>query len=478
MRRFLAAILCAALLCMAASAETFAVSTGEGALLLTDAGEALTQWGEYATLYRLSGADCPEERALFMAAPVLSSPPEGAETGEAARAYLLDARGKRLNDEMYTTANHIPEAGVAVVWQGEWAGAIDETGAELLPCAYGGVIPDGEGGFLATPRASFAYDADGYPVSARLWHFGADGAATDTGLDVQPYLYGAFSDGLAPVQVLTGALWRYGYINSRGELAIEPAFDYAEEFRDGFAAARTLEGKMGLLRADGTWALEPVYDDIGYLWGQGDAFYALRGGSVEILERETLAPRATHTFEYVDYIYAYEVDGALVIAVADGALTAISMDGEILFRGEVDSLSISSSFIARTGAAQRLVCATGVWPEQEYYLTDLRLRPVAGPYTSIESGLWWKDGEGRFLVCDYELYEETFDGESYTYPLASSYVYGVIDQDGNEVLPMAWNTIQYLSPQRYWARRGETWSMIDETGNVYFEISQYVDLMD
>ena len=78
----------------------------------------------------------------------------------------------------------------------------------------------------------------------------------------------------------------------------------------------------------------------------------------------------------MDYIYAYEVDGALVIAVADGALTAISMDGEILFRGEVDSLSISSSFIARTGAAQRLVCATGVWPEQEYYLTDLDRKSV------------------------------------------------------------------------------------------------------
>ena len=54
MRRFLAAILCAALLCMAASAETFAVSTGEGALLLTDAGEKLTQWGEYLSLIHIS----------------------------------------------------------------------------------------------------------------------------------------------------------------------------------------------------------------------------------------------------------------------------------------------------------------------------------------------------------------------------------------------------------------------------------------
>ena len=239
MRRFLAAILCAALLCMAASAETFAVSTGEGALLLTDAGEALTQWGEYAALYRLSGADCPEERALFMAAPVLSSPPEGAETGEAARAYLLDARGKRLNDEMYTTANHIPEAGVAVVWQGEWAGAIDETGAELLPCAYGGILPNGEGGFLATPRGGYLYDAEGYATAARLWLFDANGAAVDTGLVVEPQPGGGFSDGLAPIALWSEEGWRYGYVNARGELAIPAAFDYAEDFRDGCAAART-----------------------------------------------------------------------------------------------------------------------------------------------------------------------------------------------------------------------------------------------
>ena len=56
MRRLLALLFCALLLCAPAGAETFAVNAGENALLVTDAGEALTQWGEYATLYRLSGA--------------------------------------------------------------------------------------------------------------------------------------------------------------------------------------------------------------------------------------------------------------------------------------------------------------------------------------------------------------------------------------------------------------------------------------
>ena len=479
MRRILAACLCMALLCAAAGAETFAVGTGENVLLLTDSGEALTEWGEYAVLYRLSEADCPDERALFIATPALPSRPDYAAAGESAvRSYLLNARGERLSNEMYTTFNHIHEAGVVIVWQGDWAGAIDETGTELLPCAYGGVIPDGADGFLATPRETFTYDGEGYPVSARLWHFSADGAAADTGLTVQPYLYGRLSDGLVPMYISTPEGWRHGYVDGQGNLAVEPVFDYAEEFRDGYAAARTLEGKMGLLRPDGTWALDPVYGDLGYLWGQGSSFYALRENTVEILDRETLEVWAAHTLETAEHIYAYELNGALTIAVADGALLAMDMNGRVLFRGNADEMFISSNFISCEGNVQRLVCATGAWPEQDYYLTDLRLRPVAGPYMSIETGLWWNDGKGRFLICDYDTYEQTYEGETYTYPRPSSYVYGVVDQDGNEALPLAYNAIQYLSPDRYWVRRGETWSMIDEVGNVYFEVSEYMDLMD
>lgn len=46
MRRLWALLLCALLLCAPAGAETFAVNAGGNALLVTDAGEALTAWGE------------------------------------------------------------------------------------------------------------------------------------------------------------------------------------------------------------------------------------------------------------------------------------------------------------------------------------------------------------------------------------------------------------------------------------------------
>ena len=478
MRRLLALLFCALLLCAPAGAETFAVNAGENALLVTDAGKTLTAWGEYAAASRVSPPECPPERALFIAAPVLSALPEGMEEGDLARYRLLNARGEALGDELYSSARHLPEAGVVVVWQGEWTGVIGEDGEKILPCACGGVLPDGEGGFLVTPREYFNCDADGYAISARLWRIDPDGAAADTGLTVQPQFSAEFADGLAPLCVSTAEGWRYGYVNARGELAIPAAFDYAEDFRDGYAAARTLSGGVGLLRPDGSWALEPVYSELGYLWGDGAAFYALREGSVELIDRETLRVRAAFDVSHADYAYAYELDGAAIVIVAGGEMLAVDMEGNVLFRGDAAEATVSANFTAREGAPDRLVFTRGMWPEQEAFLADLRLRRVAGPYRAIESGLWWKGDEGRFLVCDFELSEQTYDGETYAYPIASSYVYGVIDEDGAEVLPVAYNAIQYLSTERYWVRRGETWMMVDEAGNVYFEVSEYMDLMD
>ena len=364
MRRLLALLFCALLLCAPAGAETFAVNAGENALLVTDAGKALTAWGEYAAASRVSPPECPPERALFIAAPVLSALPEGMEEGDLARYRLLNARGEALGDELYSSARHLPEAGVVVVWQGEWTGVIGEDGEKILPCACGGVLPDGEGGFLVTPREYFNCDADGYAISARLWRIDPDGAAADTGLTVQPQFSAEFADGLAPLCVSTAEGWRYGYANARGELAIPAAFDYAEDFRDGYAAARTLSGGMGLLRPDGSWALEPVYSELGYLWGDGAAFYALREGSVELIDRETLRVRAAFDVSHADYAYAYELDGAAIVIVAGGEMLAVDMEGNVLFRGDAADYvqlmqAVGDDHAAAPGGAQVRLRAGG-----------------------------------------------------------------------------------------------------------------------
>ena len=187
---------------------------------------------------------------------------------------------------------------------------------------------------------------------------------------------------------------------------------------------------------------------------------------------------ASFDFPDAGYVYAYELNAAVIVINAGDEQLGMGMDGDVIFRGRTGSPNVTCFFTDCEGVPGRLAVSTGEWPQETYFLTDLRLRRVAGPYRRIEGGLWWKDGEGCFLICDFDTYEETQDGVTWVYPVASSYVYGVIDQDGNEVLPLSYNSIQYLSPGRYWVRRGETWALVDAEGNALYEISEYVDLMD
>ena len=150
-----------------------------------------------------------------------------------------------MGDGLYTSAVHVPEAGVVAVWKGMLAGVIAEDGTEILPCTFGGVFCCGDGSFFATPQETFVYDSgdDSYAIAASLWRYGADGSVTDTGLTVQPYLYGTFSEGLMPIGAQTADGLRYGYIDAAGGVAIGFTLDYAEDFRDGYASARLPEGK-------------------------------------------------------------------------------------------------------------------------------------------------------------------------------------------------------------------------------------------
>lgn len=52
---------------------------------------------------------------------------------------------------------------------------------------------------------------------------------------------------------------RWGYINRRGEVAIEPQFEMAASFRDSLALVR-VQGRYGYIELCGRWAIEPRYD--------------------------------------------------------------------------------------------------------------------------------------------------------------------------------------------------------------------------
>ncbi|MDF2935580.1 MAG: hypothetical protein K0Q90_953 [Paenibacillaceae bacterium] len=87
----------------------------------------------------------------------------------------------------------------------------------------------------------------------------------------QAYGAGSFIERMKPFKedctaagIWQGA-WKYGYLNASGQWLVEPRFDKAESFQDGFAVVGMKSEqadtfKLGYIRKDGTYLIEPHYD--------------------------------------------------------------------------------------------------------------------------------------------------------------------------------------------------------------------------
>ena len=178
---------------------------------------------------------------------------------------VVDSNGKQRAPFIYEKTDYESEGLMAVKNNNKW-GFVDLDGQEVIPCIYMG----GE-----------------YPVSR-------------------------FSEGLASVKIKD----RYGAINKRGEMVINPVFDNLSLFKEGRASV-TIDNKMGFIDAAGNIIVPVSYDWVGD-FSEGLAFVATGGPSIFDMK-----------FGYVD------VSGHMVVPmkfqVANGfrdGLASVSMPDE------------------------------------------------------------------------------------------------------------------------------------------------------
>jgi hypothetical protein len=483
MQRWFAALLCLLMVAGSASAseataEVYAVSPWDGrALLVTADGRQLTDSDSYSSLYGVSDADCPPERRLFAGSGVFVGAPP---VGDVAPSALVDARGNRLTDFLYDGFSHMHDAGVVLFYQDNAVGVMDERGNVILGAEYGGIVPDGAGGFLATGVESFSYDPDGYAFMARLLHIAADGTRTDTGIDTVPYLYGQLSDGLLPVSASVGEIWLTGYVNARGDMAIAPIYDGADPFWGGYAVARTEDGLSGIIDTSGNWVVEPMYLSISDTQTGARSIVATRvDNTVDIIDRAAFEVVASRAFPGEAYAYGYEMNaGVILVGSGSGDVYGYGMDGAPLFSLPADAgASVNGSVYDADGAPDRMILTAGDWPEQRAYIVDMALDRVAGPYQEL-SAAWWKGGEGRYYTARFDLVPYGDGGEQYNVIDYDSYRYGLVDRDGNEILPTVYRQLWHLGDGRYWAKYVDTSGIIDEDGTWHYQMSDYEELMD
>lgn len=483
MRRVIAAAVCLAALLASARAQTYSVTIAGGSMLLKEDGTVLVAPGEYDGIWCISGEECPTQRRMYAATVRQAVAPEEMELA-VSQCALLDANGRRVGGETYDNLVHDWKNGTITCWRTEnglqTCGLLNEAGEEILPCDYLWIVSNQEGGYLAAPKDTASYDEDGSAQTARLAYIAPDGARRDTDILTSAYVYGDYTmqDGLMPLYFAREQLC--GYVDARGEVAIEPAYERADAFFEGMAAVR-LGACEGLLRADGTWALEPVYQ--GVVYGQAYAdmptFCAYDQDSVRILARETLEECAKLTFVQPETLFATAWSGVGFEIQADGETIFLDQQGARLFRMQAADGYVSAYVQQAAQSPQRLVFSqAGDWLEARDYLTDLNLTRVAGPYLCINYGLWWEDGQGRYLISAWQTATRGDPGEEYVTVLEDSFRYGVIDQDGNEVFPLLYNELTYLGQGRYWVRQGDRYRLVDERGEVYYETYAYFELMD
>ena len=112
--------------------------------------------------------------------------------------------------------------------------------------------------------------------------------------------------------------------------------------------------------------------------------------------------------------------------------------------------------------------------ESTCYLVDAQLNRVGEEAYRQISFVSWQNGQGRYIVVDYD----TVPMDGYESYVPGSMRNALIDEAGNPLLAMEYESMTALAPDRYWVKRVDEWGLIDETGHWYYRQSAYTELMD
>ncbi len=422
-----------------ALAEAIALNLTEEDALVTPEGEVLVPPQEYMEIYAIGGG--------FYALGVY-------ETGEdgflRTRFALADAQGNALTQALYSSLEC--RDGVIYYEIDGHFGAMDAQCNPLVPCEYTRLIGDGQGDFLGF----LALRTDPWDTTMdAVYALKASGDERETDISVID-LGESFSEGRIPA--LSSQTEAYGYLNAQGEWAIAPNFLYAGAFSDGMACAATQEG-MGLIDGSGAWLLEPRFDVVEY--GNGSLITAtVYGEGVYLYDAATRQQIASfpgaevYAAHYGDYAVIYLPEEVRLVGADGGTLLSLAPGASV------------------TVGENRAVVSTGEYGEQSVYLYDFAGKAVAGPFQALTSaGL--HGGRECFIVDAFSVVEVDTGGvDSYITWDPSQIRSGLVDEDGNTLLPCEYEVLYSVGENRFFARQGLSEGMIDASGNwiVRFEM--------
>jgi len=256
---------------------------------------------------------------------------------------------------------------------------------------------------------------------------------------------GEFSEGLAaaalPTVLDAKGRWLIGFIDRSGEFVIPPQFQYASAFKEGLARVGSVDDNVRrFINQKGEIALElPQYDNVGsFAHGLAYVRAGNKYGAINQQGEEVIALQ----FDRVKGDFS---EGLLLVEQHD-VWFFIDTQGQQAFPETFENAERFSEGRAPVefGGKWGYIDRTGA----------LVIEPI------YDDPRWFVGG----VACPGLLKEKKPKDK------VETYWYGVIDPDGNMVLPFEYDSISWFRDGLARARKGETYGYIDLSGRLIFVI--------
>ncbi len=425
------AVLLAVLLCLltafsAAAEARLCVVSENRALLLRESGEVVVPGGVYQDICSLMEG----ERYAY-----------GVQTDDGIRYALGDAQGNLLTEAVYEALAAAQDC-VLFRLNGRY-GAMTADGKTEIEAIYTQLVSCGGGRFLATQTDPYDEEPD------EVLRIALGREPERTGVRTEMELSAPVSDRMPFYSPDTG---RYGYLDGDGNAVLSARLSYAGAFVGGVARA-SLDGKLGLLSADGSWLLEPEYDFLEI--GDGVAVVMKNRTECAAYDLQTGALRVRVTGEYLEaaalgrrmtvadseHLRVYDTDGTMILETDRGVFISDGVDGQLILRDGDWGTACVGICDVNGSVSGRLDMALLPLDSDRYLFMTMN----AAAYNSAILG------ERRYS-CDYD-----------------SMRFGILDGAGNEILPAEALEITRLRENRYFLKLEKGLRVIDENANTLWE---------
>lgn len=251
---------------------------------------------------------------------------------------------------------------------------------------------------------------------------------------------------------------KYQYINKNGEKSFAEDFDFCTQFNSNTYALAGKNGKTGVIKSDGKWLIQPVYDYLDFYsdYNSSLVFAGRQNGNLVLLDEteKNILPSGIDSVSF-DHFDIYEH----ILAIKDEKKGVLNFKGELIAPVkylEIQNFSISTDqqtinyFIVKTETGYGLLDSAGKEislmnydsPSQDddyYVAAELNLIPVKrkGKYGALNL-------EGKeVLPCEYQKIDwYPFDGDNKQIIILKNGKWGLIGKDAKIIIEPLYDKIE------------------------------------